>query len=264
MTITTRNTLKFAASALALSIAAPAIAGDIDGKVTDASETIALRSAEVTIVELDRSTATARDGSFRFNDVPAGTYTLEVRYVGADPFTQTIEVPATGTVSAELRLTGRGSNDEILVIGQAANLSSALSRKRENVVVSDVLSRDAIGQFPDQNVAESLRRLPGVNVLNDQGEGRFVSIRGLSPSLSRIPACDFVFGRVEHLERASAPQNRIDRCRSITRLCRQACTQLFGGRAFRACQALHMDIRLRDIRAEVLGQVQGRDVAYPR
>lgn len=184
MTNISRTTLKLAASAIAFAIATPAIAGDIEGTVTDSSDTIALRSAEVTIVELGRTMATARDGSFRFNDVPAGTYTLEVRYIGADTLSQTIEVPATGTVRAELRLSGRGSNNEILVIGQAANLSSALSRKRGNDVVSDVLSRDAIGQFPDQNVAESLRRLPGVNVLNDQGEGRFVSIRGLSPSLN--------------------------------------------------------------------------------
>ena len=79
-------------------------------------------------------------------------------------------------------MSGFGDN-EILVIGQAANLSSALSRKKEADGVSDVLTRDAIGQFPDQNVAESLRRLPGINVLNDQGEGRFVSVRGLAPDL---------------------------------------------------------------------------------
>lgn len=184
MTKITRNSLKLAASVVAFCVAAPAFAGDITGTVTDANDTIALRAAEVRIVELDRTVSTERDGSFRFANVPEGTYTLEVRYVGADPVTQKIEVPAAGTVGATLRLSGIGSDDEILVIGQAANLASALSRKRENDVISDVLSRDAIGQFPDQNVAESLRRLPGVNVLNDQGEGRFVSIRGLSPSLN--------------------------------------------------------------------------------
>lgn len=78
---------------------------------------------------------------------------------------------------------GGANSVEILVIGQGANQASALSRKRASDVVSDVLTRDAIGQFPDQNVAESLRRLPGVNVLNDQGEGRFVSVRGLDPEL---------------------------------------------------------------------------------
>lgn len=70
------------------------------------------------------------------------------------------------------------------MIGQGANQANALSRKRASDVVSDVLTRDAIGQFPDQNVAESLRRLPGVNVINDQGEGRFVSVRGLAPDLN--------------------------------------------------------------------------------
>ena len=162
----------------------PAIAqaGEVAGTVADGSETIMLRAAEVRIVELDRSTSTAYDGTFLFADVPAGEYTLEISYVGADTVTSAVIVPATGTVRADIAMTGFGDS-QILVIGQAANLSSALSRKKEADGVSDVLTRDAIGQFPDQNVAESLRRLPGVNILNDQGEGRFVSVRGLDPEL---------------------------------------------------------------------------------
>lgn len=178
-----RKSLLAGAAFAVATIPTLAQAGEVVGSVGDASQTIALRSAQVRIVELDRVTTTERDGSFRFNDVPAGSYTLEVSYVGAETQTQSVTVPATGTVRADVALSGFGDN-EILVIGQAANLSSALSRKRQNDTVSDVLTRDAIGQFPDQNVAESLRRLPGINVLNDQGEGRFVSLRGLSPSLN--------------------------------------------------------------------------------
>ncbi len=178
-----RKSLLAGAAFAVATIPTLAQAGEVVGSVGDASQTIALRSAQVRIVELDRVTTTERDGSFRFNEVPAGSYTLEVSYVGAETRTQSVTVPATGTVRADVALSGFGDN-EILVIGQAANLSSALSRKRQNDTVSDVLTRDAIGQFPDQNVAESLRRLPGINVLNDQGEGRFVSIRGLSPSLN--------------------------------------------------------------------------------
>src|SRR5690606_3195808 len=73
--------------------------------------------------------------------------------------------------------------------------ASALSRQRSADGVQSVLSRDGIGQFPDQNAAESLRRVAGINVLNDQGEGRFVAVRGLSPDLNaasingaRVPA----------------------------------------------------------------------------
>ncbi|MEC7534352.1 MAG: DUF2012 domain-containing protein, partial [Pseudomonadota bacterium] len=177
-----KNALFASAALAALALPAAAQAGAVEGTVSDASDTIALRSAQVRIVELDRVVATERDGSFLLADVPAGEYTLEISYVGAETVTRTVSVPATGTVRADIAMSGFGDN-EILVIGQAANLSSALSRKKEADGVSDVLTRDAIGQFPDQNVAESLRRLPGINVLNDQGEGRFVSVRGLAPDL---------------------------------------------------------------------------------
>jgi TonB-dependent receptor len=182
---------------LALVAAAPAFAGDIIGTVIDASETVALQAAEVRIVELDRVAVTERDGGFYFADVPEGQYTVEVRYVGARTQRRSVTVPATGAVRADVALSGASgvAGSDILVIGQAANQASALSRKRASDTVSDTLTRDAIGQFPDQNVAESLRRLPGINILNDQGEGRFVSVRGLDPELNstslngvRLPA----------------------------------------------------------------------------
>ncbi|AKH43995.1 TonB-dependent receptor [Altererythrobacter atlanticus] len=179
------NRLLLSTSAAACALAAtPALAGEVVGVVVDTTDTISLQSANIRLVELNREAVSERDGSFRFPDVPAGTYTLVARYVGAKPQTLTIDVPGTGTVRADFALGGAGADGAILVIGQSANQASALSRKRESDVVSDVLSRDAIGQFPDQNVAESLRRLPGINVLNDQGEGRFVSVRGLDPNLN--------------------------------------------------------------------------------
>ncbi|MHA7821080.1 MAG: TonB-dependent receptor [Erythrobacter sp.] len=181
------------AAALAAFTASPAFAGEVRGIVADASAADALRAAEVTIEELGRRTTTARDGTYVFVDVPAGSYTVTASYVGADPVTFTISVPAEGRVVQNFALGQTGSN--ILVIGQSASQASALSRKRAADGVSDVLTRDSIGQFPDQNVAESLRRLPGLNILNDQGEGRFVAVRGLDPNLNatsvngvRVPA----------------------------------------------------------------------------
>ena len=71
--------------------------------------------------------------------------------------------------------------DTIEVIGLRGQMQSAIDAQRSSDTVESILTRDDIGQFPDQNVAESVRRLSGVNVLNDQGEGRFVSVRGLDP-----------------------------------------------------------------------------------
>ena len=182
---------------LAAVVSAPAFAGDVVGTVIDASGTVALQAAQVRIVELERVVATERDGSFYFADIPAGTYTLEFRYVGAQTVRKPVTVPETGVIRADAALGGVGSvtASDILVIGQAANVASSLSRQKAADGVTSVLTRDAIGQFPDQNVAESLRRLPGINILDDQGEGRFVSVRGLDPELNstslngvRLPA----------------------------------------------------------------------------
>src|SRR3546814_5602495 len=93
----------------------------------------------------------------------------------------TATVTADGVAHIDLLL--GNAADTILIVGQRANLASAISRQRAAGTVETVLTRDAIGQFPDQNVAEAVRRAPGVNVLNDQGEGRFVSVRGLDPNL---------------------------------------------------------------------------------
>jgi len=57
---------------------------------------------------------------------------------------------------------------------QAAALT--VKRNAENVV--DVISSDTIGRFPDQNLADSLARLPGVAVERDQGQARYLNLRG--------------------------------------------------------------------------------------
>ena len=188
------RTASLAAMAVAILTPATAFAGDVSGTVTDASGTRALQSAQLRIVELNRVAEAGRDGSYRFPDLPAGTYTIEARYVGVDPVQVTVQVPQTGIVTANVEM-GSPDNLAIVVVGQSANQASALSRQRAADGVESVLTRDAIGQFPDQNVAESLRRLPGINILNDQGEGRFVSVRGLDPELNsssvngaRLPA----------------------------------------------------------------------------
>ncbi|WCP13773.1 Vitamin B12 transporter BtuB [Sphingobium sp. AntQ-1] len=175
-----------------LCVPAIAQAGHVVGTVSDITGTRTLPSAQISIVELGRTVEADRAGRYRFTDVPAGTYTLRAIYTGAERVDTSITVAQDGDLVQNVLL---GGANDILVNGQRANLASSLSRQRGADGVESVLTRDSIGQFPDQNVAESVRRAPGVNVLNDQGEGRFIAVRGLDPSLNaaslngvRVPA----------------------------------------------------------------------------
>jgi TonB-dependent receptor len=187
MTITQRRGLLLAATALTTcGLAAPGWAGVLAGRISDSTGIRALGGAQIRILENNRVTEAASDGSFRFPDLDAGRYTVRATYAGAQAGELTIDVPADGVADAGIALepAAAAGLESVLVMGQQATLASSISRQKASDTVENVLSRDAIGQFPDQNVAESVRRAPGVNVLNDQGEGRFISVRGLDPNLN--------------------------------------------------------------------------------
>lgn len=76
--------------------------------------------------------------------------------------------------------------DTVQVIGQGASLRGALDKQRAALGVLSVVHADAIGQLPDNNAAEALARLPGVSVERDQGEGRFIRVRGLGPDYNAV------------------------------------------------------------------------------
>ena len=69
--------------------------------------------------------------------------------------------------------------DRVEVIGVREALFNARARERDTDVISNVVTSDDAGQFSDQNVAESLQRVPGVSIDRDAGEGRRISVRGL-------------------------------------------------------------------------------------
>jgi len=76
--------------------------------------------------------------------------------------------------------------DEIVVSGRRAADRAALETKRNTDTQVDEVRADDVGRLPDQNVAETLRRLPGLSVANDMGEGRYLTVRGVSPDLLNV------------------------------------------------------------------------------
>lgn len=78
------------------------------------------------------------------------------------------------------------ASDEIVVIGTKLSRQKAIEEKQNDTRVIDALGIDELGQLPDKNVGESLNRLPGVTMLVEKGEGRFVQIRGVNPGLNNV------------------------------------------------------------------------------
>lgn len=74
--------------------------------------------------------------------------------------------------------------ETVTVTGYARSLERALSNKREADVVSDGISAEDVGKYPEQNIAESLQRVTGVQITRSLGDGQFLSVRGLDPKFT--------------------------------------------------------------------------------
>lgn len=159
--------------------------GRLEGVInSDANKNLA--GAKVRINELNLETITKRDGRFSFPLLEAGKYTISIEYLGAQKKTVEVTINDDKTTSETIQLALHKVTEQVTVIGQAARANKALNSQRHADNMITVVSADAIGQFPDTNVSEALQRLPGLSIERDQGEGRFVRVRGLSPDLNGV------------------------------------------------------------------------------
>ena len=74
----------------------------------------------------------------------------------------------------------------IVVSGIRSSLKQSMLNKREAINVSDGITAEDLGKFPDQNVAESLQRITGVSIDRSGGEGQYVSVRGFGPQFNMV------------------------------------------------------------------------------
>jgi iron complex outermembrane recepter protein len=79
-----------------------------------------------------------------------------------------------------------GESEDIVITGFRASVAAALEDKRQSTGVVDVIRAEDIADFPDNNLAESLQRIPGVAISREGGEGRSISVRGLGPGFTRV------------------------------------------------------------------------------
>jgi TonB-dependent receptor len=87
--------------------------------------------------------------------------------------------------------------EELVVTGQREAQRAAIAVKRAEFVVADVVAADDIGKMPDHNTAAALRRIPGLSVMEDQGEPRFPVVRGLRSTYNRTTVDGAIVGSVD-------------------------------------------------------------------
>ena len=76
--------------------------------------------------------------------------------------------------------------EKVTVEGSLLSRQRGIEDKRDAMQIIEALGADELGQLPDKNVGESLNRLAGVSMLVEKGEGRYVQIRGINPSLNNV------------------------------------------------------------------------------
>ena len=81
---------------------------------------------------------------------------------------------------------GTVSLEKVTVTGYRASLEKSMDIKRAEKGMVDAIVAEDVGKFPDNNLAESLQRIPGVVITRDAGEGRNISVRGLGPDFTRV------------------------------------------------------------------------------
>jgi len=152
------------------------------GTVFDDSQP--LPGASIRIKGSSKSVVTDTEGKFIINDGKVGQYNLQISYIGYENSDITIEVRSGETLNlGVLKLSQKQKNiDEVVVTGSLRNTEAkALNLQKNAVNITNVIASDGIGKLPDRNAAETVQRVQGVSIERDQGEGRFVSLRGLPP-----------------------------------------------------------------------------------
>lgn len=161
--------------------------GTLTGNINDDSR-IALPGAKLTLNPGNIHTVSDETGNFVFLNVPAGSYTLSVDYIGYG--VKTYQVTVADDQSTRQNITFERNIQEIegvtiLGFGRQSQ-ARALNTQKNNPNITNVVSSDQIGKFPDANIGDALKRVPGITMQNDQGEARNIIVRGLASELNSV------------------------------------------------------------------------------
>ena len=171
--------------------------GNLTGILTDQGG-LYVPGANILIVDLHKGAISDFDGKFTVLAIPAGMHQLKISYLGYKDIIKEIEIKEGETLKVNYILDNANYElDEIQIFTGLGGQAKALNTQKNNLNITNVVATDQIGKFPDANIGDAMKRIPGITMQVDQGEARNIIVRGLSPQLnsvtlngSRIPSAE--------------------------------------------------------------------------
>jgi TonB-dependent receptor len=155
-------------------------------KVKD-EDNLNLPGASVSLTPGNFQGITNQNGEVLLPRVPAGSYELSISYIGYATLQKKVQIGANGSDLVETMVSKAVMGTEVVVMGdRLKGQAKALTQQRNNFNITNIVSADQIGRFPDANIGDAMKRIPGITMQNDQGEARNIIIRGLAPELNSV------------------------------------------------------------------------------
>ena len=160
--------------------------GTVSGRLTDGGGGL-LQGARVELQPSGASTVSNTQGEFTIENVAPGPYEMKVNFVGFAPFSSQVTVAAGQTARADAVLQVASKNEEVVVTAQRVHgEAEEVNRTRTADNVLQVLTSEVITSLPNANIADAVGRLPSVTLERDEGEGKYVQVRGTEPRYTNV------------------------------------------------------------------------------
>ncbi|NBC84520.1 MAG: TonB-dependent receptor [Bacteroidetes bacterium] len=158
----------------------------VGGKVVDATTQEPLPGATIRIENTTSGTTTDLNGSFQLKTKKSQP-TLIISYVSYDQAIIKIDANTQDVQHLNIKLQPATTElEEVEVLGSAEGKVKAMLEQRTAENIKNVVAAEQIEQFPDMNAAEAVQRIPGITLQRDQGEGRYVQLRGTPPEYTNF------------------------------------------------------------------------------
>ena len=157
----------------------------VKGRVLD-SNGFALPGATIQASPSGKAVVTDFDGFYTIVGIE-GDQTIKVSYIGFETVEESVTVDSGATSTLDFTLeTAVSELAEVVVSGFQSGIIKGLNKQKSDINVTNVVSADQIGKFPDDNVGDVIKRIAGVSMQGDQGEARNIVMRGLGPGQNSV------------------------------------------------------------------------------